>query len=89
MKQIEDVLKQKELELQQLQKEVEALRLTLQLLSTDETSQNKEQTSDLRRPVAVGAENSPFRIRNIQPQETVSLGKPTVMAPGPAFQEFP
>ncbi len=57
MKNIYDVLRQKEAELQQLQKEIEALRIAARLLSDE----NEARTESAARPTAVPPPASPLR----------------------------
>jgi hypothetical protein len=73
MKNVYEVLRQKEMELTRLEKEVEALRLVAPLLSED-----KEATSEAAKPAlatAIGGPQSPARI----PVPTT----PTIPAPQP------
>jgi hypothetical protein len=74
MKNVYEVLRQKELELSRLEKEVEALRVAAPLLSDE-----KEGASDIigNKPVLTTTVQQPIRI----PQQAVAGGSP---APQPA-----
>ena len=77
MKNVYEVLRQKELELSRLEKEVEALRVAAPLLSDD-----KDVVSDtIAKPTlapAVAAPQQPIRI----PQPAVNQSQPTARAAG-------
>ena len=77
MKNVYEVLRQKELELARLEKEVEALRVAAPLLSDD-----KEATSDTAAPkptlAATPAPQQPIRI----PQPAVAQVQPAARAAG-------
>jgi hypothetical protein len=70
MKNVYEVLRQKEMELTRLEKEVEALRLVAPLLSEE-----KEGLSDMAKPALATAVNGP--------QPTVRIPVPTPTAPMP------
>lgn len=73
MKNVYEVLRQKELELARLEKEVEALRLAAPLLSDD-----KESISD-------GGNNKPTLAATPAPQQPIRIPQPAVNAsPQPA-----
>ncbi len=67
MKNIYDVLRQKEAELQQLQKEIEALRIAARLLSDD----NEARADNAGRPTAVPSPPSPLRAANATKEAAV------------------
>ena len=78
MKNVYEVLRQKELELSRLEKEVEALRVAAPLLSD-----GNEVTSDIATPkptlaTAAPAPQQPIRI----PQPQVAVAQPTARAAG-------
>jgi hypothetical protein len=76
MKNVYEVLRQKEMELTRLEKEVEALRLVAPLLSEE-----KEMNSDMAKPAlaqAVNGPQSPVRI----PSPPVAVGAQPVRAAG-------
>lgn len=70
MKNVYEVLRQKEMELTRLEKEVEALRLVAPLLSEE-----KEIMSDMAKPTLATAVNGP--------QATTRIPVPAVPAPQP------
>jgi hypothetical protein len=73
MKNVYEVLRQKEMELTRLEKEVEALRLVAPLLSEE-----KETMSDMIKPVLATAVNAP------QPTARIAVPTaPTIPAPQP------
>jgi hypothetical protein len=72
MKNVYEVLRQKEMELTRLEKEVEALRLVAPLLSEE-----KEMMSDISKPALATAVNGP------QPTARIPLPTPTMPAPQP------
>jgi hypothetical protein len=72
MKNVYEVLRQKEMELTRLEKEVEALRLVAPLLSEE-----KEMNSDNGKPVLATAVNGPQQpIRIPSPPAAVSAAQP-------------
>jgi len=72
MKNVYEVLRQKEMELTRLEKEVEALRLVAPLLSEE-----KEMNSDMMKPTLATAVNGPQQpIRIPAPQVTVPAAQP-------------
>ena len=74
MKNVYEVLRQKEMELTRLEKEVEALRLVAPLLSEE----NKEAASDMGKPALATAVNGP------QPAARMAVPAPPSMpAPQP------
>ncbi len=74
MKNVYEVLRQKEMELTRLEKEVEALRLVAPLLSEE----NKEALSDIAKPALATAVNGP------QPSARMSVpSSPSIPAPQP------
>jgi hypothetical protein len=73
MKNVYEVLRQKEMELTRLEKEVEALRLVAPLLSEE-----KETVSDMVKPALAAAVNGP------QPTTRIPIPTtPTIPAPQP------
>ncbi len=73
MKNVYEVLRQKEMELTRLEKEVEALRLVAPLLSEE-----KEMVSDMVKPALATAVNGP------QPPARIPVpSSPTIPAPQP------
>jgi len=73
MKNVYEVLRQKEMELTRLEKEVEALRLVAPLLSEE-----KESMSDMSKPALATAVNGP------QPAARIPVAAaPTIAAPQP------
>jgi hypothetical protein len=73
MKNVYEVLRQKEMELTRLEKEVEALRLVAPLLSEE-----KEMASDISKPVLAAAVNGP------QPAPRIPVpSSPSIPAPQP------
>ena len=73
MKNVYEVLRQKEMELTRLEKEVEALRLVAPLLSEE-----KEMSSDTVKPVLAAAVNGP------QPTARIPVpSSPSIPAPQP------
>jgi len=73
MKNVYEVLRQKEMELTRLEKEVEALRLVAPLLSEE-----KESVSEMSKPVLATAVNGP------QPAARIPVAAaPTIAAPQP------
>ena len=73
MKNVYEVLRQKEMELTRLEKEVEALRLVAPLLSEE-----KESMSDMSKPALATAVNGP------QPSPRIPVAAaPTIAAPQP------
>jgi hypothetical protein len=73
MKNVYEVLRQKELELSRLEKEVEALRVAAPLLSED-----KEAGNDNKPSLAATATQQPIRI----PQPAVNAAQPAARAAG-------
>ena len=74
MKNVYEVLRQKEMELTRLEKEVEALRLVAPLLSEE----NKEAASDMGKPALATAVNGP------QPAARMAVpAPPSIPAPQP------
>jgi hypothetical protein len=72
MKNVYEVLRQKEMELTRLEKEVEALRLVAPLLSEE-----KEMNSDMMKPTLATAVNGPQQpIRIPAPQVAVTAAQP-------------
>jgi hypothetical protein len=72
MKNVYEVLRQKEIELIRLEKEVEALRLVAPLLSEE-----KEMNSDMMKPTLATAVNGPQQpIRIPAPQVAVNAAQP-------------
>jgi len=74
MKNVYEVLRQKEMELTRLEKEVEALRLVAPLLSEE-----KESLSEMSKPALASAVNGPQPTARIP----VAAAPPTVAAPQP------
>lgn len=72
MKNVYEVLRQKEMELTRLEKEVEALRLVAPLLSEE-----KESGSDVAKPALATAVNGP------QPTTRIPLQTPPAAMPAP------
>jgi hypothetical protein len=73
MKNVYEVLRQKEMELARLEKEVEALRLVAPLLSEE-----KEMMSDMGKPTLAAAVNGP------QPTRMTPSATATIPLPQPA-----
>lgn len=74
MKNVYEVLRQKEMELTRLEKEVEALRLVAPLLSEE-----KESLSELSKPALANAVNGPQATARIP----VTAAPPSMPAPQP------
>ena len=78
MKNVYEVLRQKEIELTRLEKEVEALRLVAPLLSEE-----KENLADIGKPAMAAAVNGPQSpIRIPTPQVSVTPPPPRAAAAG-------
>ena len=71
MKNVYEVLRQKEMELTRLEKEVEALRLVAPLLSEE-----KEITSDMIKPALAAAVNGPQATTRIPVPTSASIAAP-------------
>jgi hypothetical protein len=71
MKNVYEVLRQKEIELTRLEKEVEALRLVAPLLSEE-----KESLSEMGKPALATAVNGPQTTSRIPVQATPSIPAP-------------
>jgi hypothetical protein len=71
MKNVYEVLRQKEMELTRLEKEVEALRLVAPLLSDE-----KENSGDVGKPALAAAVNGPQPARIAIPSSSVSAPQP-------------
>ena len=78
MKNVYEVLRQKELELARLEKEVEALRVAAPLLSDDKEAATSEATSKPTLATATPAPQQPIRI----PQPQVAPVQPAARAAG-------
>ncbi len=78
MKNVYEVLRQKELELARLEKEVEALRVAAPLLSDDKDVGSDTVTAKPTLTAAPSAPQQPIRI----PQPAVSQVQPTARAAG-------
>lgn len=78
MKNVYEVLRQKELELARLEKEVEALRVAAPLLSDVETSSDAMAAKPALAAIATPAPQQPLRI----PQPQVAVAQPTARAAG-------
>jgi hypothetical protein len=78
MKNVYEVLRQKELELARLEKEVEALRVAAPLLSDDKDAMSDNVGKPTLAPAAVAAPQQPIRI----PQPAVNQSQPTARAAG-------
>jgi len=78
MKNVYEVLRQKELELARLEKEVEALRVAAPLLSDDKDVGSDTVTAKPTLTAAPSATQQPIRI----PQPAVSQVQPTARAAG-------
>ena len=77
MKNVYEVLRQKEMELTRLEKEVEALRLVAPLLSEE-----KEMNSDMAKPVLATAVNGPQQTIRIPSSPVVAAAAQPVRAAG-------
>jgi hypothetical protein len=78
MKNIYEVLRQKELELQQLQKDIEALRVAARLLADD---------NDAEVTRSMGSSSAAPRISTAT---VAAVGKPAeTMSPGTGIRQFP
>jgi hypothetical protein len=75
MREVEELLKQKELQLEALGQEIEALRLTLRLLEQAETAnaQNATRAAVRKRTLslAAGAEQRGERLSSVQASENI------------------
>lgn len=78
MKNVYEVLRQKELELARLEKEVEALRVAAPLLSDDKDAASETTTAKPTLTAASPAPQQPIRI----PQPAVNQSGPTARAAG-------
>jgi hypothetical protein len=78
MKNVYEVLRQKELELARLEKEVEALRVAAPLLSDDKEIASETAVAKPAHSTAVAAPQQPIRI----PQPTVTQPQPAARAAG-------
>ena len=78
MKNVYEVLRQKELEMARLEKEVEALRVAAPLLSDDKDIGAENGAKPTLTPTAVSAPQQPIRI----PQPAVNQSQPAVRAAG-------
>ena len=78
MKNVYEVLRQKELELARLEKEVEALRVAAPLLSDVETSSDAATAKPALAATATPTPQQPLRI----PQPQVAVAQPTARAAG-------
>ena len=78
MKNVYEVLRQKELELSRLEKEVEALRVAAPLLSDDKDAGSDVTTAKPTLATATTASQQPIRI----PQPQVAAVQPTARAAG-------
>jgi hypothetical protein len=78
MKNVYEVLRQKELELARLEKEVEALRVAAPLLSDDKDLASESATAKPTLTTAPPAQQQPIRI----PQPAVNQVQPTARAAG-------
>ena len=78
MKNVYEVLRQKELELARLEKEVEALRVAAPLLSDDKEAASDATTAKPTLATATTAQQQPIRI----PQPQVAAVQPTARAAG-------
>jgi len=78
MKNVYEVLRQKELELSRLEKEVEALRVAAPLLSDDKEAASDATTAKPTLATATTAPQQPIRI----PQPQVAAVQPTARAAG-------
>ena len=78
MKNVYEVLRQKELELSRLEKEVEALRVAAPLLSDDKEAGSDATTAKPTLATATTAPQQPIRI----PQPQVAAVQPTARAAG-------
>ncbi len=78
MKNVYEVLRQKELELSRLEKEVEALRVAAPLLSDDKETGSDATTAKPTLATATAAPQQPIRI----PQPQVAAVQPTARAAG-------
>lgn len=79
MKNVYEVLRQKELELARLEKEVEALRIAAPLLSEDKESGSENVTTS--KPTLAAAAPTPQQPIRI-PQPAVNQSQPTARAAG-------
>jgi hypothetical protein len=71
MKNVYEVLRQKEMELTRLEKEVEALRLVAPLLSEE-----KEAAADIAKPALATAVNGPQQPVRVPPPAVVAAAQP-------------
>ncbi len=78
MKNVYEVLRQKELELARLEKEVEALRVAAPLLSDDKDLGSENATAKPTLATSASAPQQPIRI----PQPQVAAVQPTARAAG-------
>lgn len=78
MKNVYEVLRQKELEMSRLEKEVEALRVAAPLLSDDKDISSDTVAKPTLAPAVASATQQPIRI----PQPAVNQSQPTARAAG-------
>jgi hypothetical protein len=78
MKNVYEVLRQKELEMSRLEKEVEALRVAAPLLSDDKDIGAENGAKPTLTPAATSAPQQPIRI----PQPAVNQAQPAARAAG-------
>ena len=78
MKNVYEVLRQKELEMARLEKEVEALRVAAPLLSDDKDISSDTVAKPTLAPAVASATQQPIRI----PQPQVAAQQPTARAAG-------
>lgn len=78
MKNVYEVLRQKELEMARLEKEVEALRVAAPLLSDDKDIGAETSAKPTLAPAVAAAPQQPIRI----PQPAVAQSQPTARAAG-------
>ena len=78
MKNVYEVLRQKELELSRLEKEVEALRVAAPLLSDDKDINSDTVAKPTLTPAVASAPQQPIRI----PQPAVNQSQPAARAAG-------
>jgi hypothetical protein len=81
MKNIYEVLRQKELELQQLQKDIEALRVAARLLADDNEAEPASSSRSMGTSVSAPRITTPA---------VATVGKPSdTMSPAQAIRQFP
>jgi hypothetical protein len=82
MENIQEILRQKEVQLEQLQREVDALRLTAKLLSTHTPEAPSTSLSQSVNEPAVSAQNTASALPAVPAEPAAPAGDPVSMSPG-------